>query len=300
LTPRPRGAVRPARLILTVVILVVAGVLLWRHLDRERGPAPDRPRRLEEGRHPVPAPRRGPGGRRGGVPRAVEGPTPIAIVIDDVGFDEAPVVELTRLGLAFTFAILPHQRYSRSLASRLSAEGYEVILHMPMQPLGYPARDPGEGAVGAEMSPAEIRRAVEMGLAEVPQAAGLNNHMGSRTTADPRAMRSVLEVLGRRGLFFLDSRTTPRTVGFDLAREMGVPALERRVFLDDRREASYIEGQVHGLLRKAREEGTVVAIGHPDTVTVDVLRRTADLFRGDDVVVVPASALVRPPNGDPD
>jgi len=166
-----------------------------------------------------------------------------------------------------------------------------------MEPLAYPALRPGEGAVSDAMSPADIALAVTRDLDEVPEAVGVNNHMGSRATADPRVMRAVLEVVHQRGLYFLDSRTTRETVGFEMAQSMGIPALERTIFLDDRREASYIESQVRGLLRKAREEGTAVAIGHPDPVTVEVLKRSVDLLSSDEIRVVPASELAGAPGG---
>ena len=221
----------------------------------------------------------------------------VAIVIDDVGFEEGPALELAKAGLPLTFAVLPFQRYSQNLASRVKALGHEVILHLPMEPLAYPIRDPGEGAVGEDMSPAAISEVVRRDLDAVPGAVGVNNHMGSRATSDARIMRAVLEVVRQRGLYFLDSRTSAGTVGFDLARRMGIRAIERTVFLDDRREASYIEGQVRELLRRAREEGSAVGIGHADPVTVEALKRSSGLLRGDDIRLVPASELAEESRG---
>ena len=215
----------------------------------------------------------------------------MAIVIDDVGFEEKPALDLARLGLPITFAILPHQRYSRVLARKLPRMGQEVILHLPMEPVDYPERNPGRGAVREGMTPEQIEATVLEALDGVPGAIGLNNHMGSRVTADPRMMRPILEVVRRRGLYFLDSRTTDETVAYDLAREMGLRAVKRSVFLDDMRQASYIEGQVRGLLQKAREQGSALAIGHADPVTVEVLKRSVSLFRSGDIRVVPASEL---------
>jgi hypothetical protein len=215
----------------------------------------------------------------------------VALVIDDVGFEPGPALEMAGLGLPLTFAILPYQPFSRRLATRLSDQGLEVILHMPMEPLSFPARDPGEGAVEEGMTPAQVSETILKALEDVPQARGLNNHMGSRTTADPAIMRAVLEVVRDRGLYFLDSRTVKDTVGYKMALEMGIPALERTVFLDDRREASYIESQIRSLLSKARAEGSAVGIGHADRTTADVLKRLAGLFRSAGLRVVPASEL---------
>ena len=216
----------------------------------------------------------------------------VAIVIDDVGYREGLALELASLGLPLTFALLPHQRHTRSLAERLQASGHEVILHLPMEPRAYPARDPGEGAVGAGMPSGAIAGEISRALDEIPGAVGVSNHMGSRATADPVVMEAVLAVVRSRGLYFLDSRTTPERVVLQIARKMGVPALERTVFLDARRDESYIESQIQSLLREARAKGSAVAIGHLYPATVEVLKRSADLLRGEDIRLVPASELV--------
>lgn len=226
-----------------------------------------------------------------GKPTGSDSPRLIAVVIDDVGFDESMALDFARLGLPMTFAILPHQRYSLTLASRLREMGHEVILHLPMQPVGSPANDPGQGAVTEGLSRDQVRAIVEDDLESVPGAVGMNNHMGSRATSDPVLMRAVLEVTRERGLFFLDSRTTSATVAYDLALEMGIPAARRSIFLDDRRERSYIEAQVRSLLERARTEGTALAIGHPDPATLDALRESMGLLRSPDIRMVPASAL---------
>lgn len=226
-----------------------------------------------------------------GRPVGFDTPLRVAVVIDDVGFDESIALEFADLGLPLTFAVLPHQRYSLTLASRLRGMGHEVILHLPMQPIGRPGNDPGQGAVTEGLSRDEIRAIVVGDLESVPGAMGLNNHMGSRATTDPVLMRAVLEVAKERGLFFLDSRTTSATVAYDLAVEMGIPAVRRAVFLDDRRERSYIEAQVRSLLERARIEGFALAIGHPDPATLEALKESAGLLRSPDIRMVPASTL---------
>ena len=280
-----------------IVIALGAALLVLIALLRVLGPSPHRP---ISGRRAAP-----PGGRHRiarlapqtrtppeqGKPTASDSPRLIAVVIDDVGFDESMALDFARLGLPMTFAILPHQRYSIALASRLREMGHEVILHLPMQPVGRPGSDPGEGAVTEGLSRDEIRAIVEGDLESVPGAVGLNNHMGSQATTDPILMRAVLEVTRERGLFFLDSRTTSATVAYDLAVEMGIPAARRTVFLDDRRERSYIEAQVRSLLERARMEGIALAIGHPDQATLDALKESTGLLRSPDIRMVPVSTL---------
>ncbi|HEU4403596.1 MAG TPA: divergent polysaccharide deacetylase family protein [Candidatus Polarisedimenticolia bacterium] len=304
MTQRGRGG-RGTWPILTLLALLAATLTLLELVERRRpgggrtattSRSAHRPFRRSAADHPPGAvPQRSPDGRTGSDPDWIPeagSPTRVAIVIDDVGFEEGPALELSRLGIPLTFAILPRQRYSKILAEKLRSGGHEVILHLPMEPIDYPHSNPGAGAVAEGMEPGEIATAVLRDLEDVPGAVGLNNHMGSRATADAAVMRAVLEVARARGLYFLDSRTTTETIGFEMARNMGVPAIERTIFLDDRREASYIEGQVRGLLRRAREGGAAVAIGHPDPVTVKVLEHSVGLLRSEGIQVVPVSQLV--------
>ncbi|MCZ6695843.1 MAG: divergent polysaccharide deacetylase family protein [Acidobacteria bacterium] len=221
----------------------------------------------------------------------------IAIIIDDVGYLERPALELAGMGLPLTFAILPFQRYSRSLTDKLSASGHEVILHLPMEPEGYPLNNAGKGMVGPEMRVGEITLILEKALRDVPHASGISNHMGSRATADPVLMKTVLGLLLRRGLYFLDSRTTADSVAFQMARKMGVPALQRAIFLDGKRDESYIENQFRNLLLEARANGSAVAIGHPYPATIAVLKRSAALLQREGVRLVPASELAGPERG---
>jgi hypothetical protein len=122
-------------------------------------------------------------------------------------------------------------------------------------------------------SEAEIADTLERDLATVPGATGINNHMGSAATADPRVMRAIASVLARRGLFFVDSRTTVSTVARDAAEAARVPTTSRRVFLDDVATPAAVEDSFEGLLRKASAEGEALAIGHPHPATLDVLER---------------------------
>jgi hypothetical protein len=153
-----------------------------------------------------------------------------------------------------------------------------------MEPEDYPATDPGEGAILVGMSAARIRDVLEDNFEDVPHAAGLNNHMGSRATADPELMAVVMAaVAGRRGprgaLYFLDSRTTADTVAWQAARGHGLAAAERSVFLDNDTEPLAIRAQLDRLLEAARQEGEAIGIGHlkPETLAVleTVLPRTA-------------------------
>ncbi|HEX5759737.1 MAG TPA: divergent polysaccharide deacetylase family protein [Thermoanaerobaculia bacterium] len=195
----------------------------------------------------------------------------VALVIDDLGDSLDPLAALERLGVPISYAVLPFAEETPAVAAALERAGAEVLCHLPMEAVD--GRDPGPGALRLGMAPAELERSTEEALAAVPGAVGVNNHMGSGLSADPVSMESILGVLARRGLFYLDSRTSPQSVGYRVARSLGVPAAERQVFLDADPGAEAIRYQFTRLLALARQRGAAIAIGHPSPETLAALAR---------------------------
>lgn len=216
----------------------------------------------------------------------------VAIVIDDLGPDLEVAGRVATIPLAITFSVLPFQDRSRDVVALARANGREVMLHMPMEPEGYPRVNPGNGALLMAMSSNDLRRNLRTALDAMSPVAGINNHMGSRFTEHAEPMRQVMKELRQRGLFFLDSATTPRTVALNAAHENGVPYLRRDIFLDHVLAESFVKTQLVQLIRKAKIQGTALAIGHPHKVTLDVLQREGPLFEREGVAVVPASRLL--------
>jgi polysaccharide deacetylase 2 family uncharacterized protein YibQ len=216
----------------------------------------------------------------------------LAIVLDDAGYSLDPVAAIGRLPKAVAVAVIPNAPLAREVARALGAQGRELLVHMPMEALPGNGPDPGPGAIEVGLPAAEIARRIDAGLAAVPGAVGLNNHMGSRATADRSAMEAVMEALKGRHLFFLDSRTTADTVAEDVARENGVAALRRDVFLDVVAEPAAIRAALGTALARARSEGRAVAIGHVHPITLEVL--AAELSRPlEGVRLVPPTRLLR-------
>lgn len=213
-----------------------------------------------------------------------------ALVIDDLGYDDGEPARLEGLGIPLTYSVLPYTPYGRAIARRLSEQGQEVLCHLPMQPDG--KQNPGPGALLDSMSSSQLEAATRSALDAVPDAVGANNHMGSELTSDPVAMAAVMKVLKSRGLFFLDSRTAPTSVGYSVAREFQVPALKRQVFLDDEADASAIREQFQRAVVIARRDGSVIAIGHPRPETLEVLRQEIDSASTSGVRFVRVSALL--------
>jgi polysaccharide deacetylase 2 family uncharacterized protein YibQ len=188
----------------------------------------------------------------------------LAIVIDDVGYSLSGLKEFLALPYPLAFSVLPDLPHSREAGRLIAAAGKELLVHLPMEPAG--GSDPGPGAVLTSQSDDEILELLQRSLERLPQAVGLNNHMGSLATADRRVMGLVLGFLRDRGLFFLDSRTTADTLGPEIAARLGVRLLERDVFLDNESSPAYIEGALRHGLRTARLRGSAVLIGHVQSV----------------------------------
>ncbi|MDR7418540.1 MAG: divergent polysaccharide deacetylase family protein [Armatimonadota bacterium] len=216
----------------------------------------------------------------------------MAIILDDAGGSLSDVEAVIAIGRPVAVAVLPGLAHSSEVARRAVAAGLEVLLHLPVEAHSDNEKL-GPGAVRVAMSDEDIRSTVRAGLASVPGAIGVNNHMGSRGTADARVMRAILEVVRERGLLFVDSRTTKDTVAESLAAEMGVPTARRHVFLDNEDDEEAIRGEVLRLISLARAQGEAIAIGHAQRLTPRVVARMLDEFDRQGVRIVPLSVLVR-------
>lgn len=193
-------------------------------------------------------------------------------MIDDIGNDIDAVRRVAALRVPMAAAVLPALARSRESADILRAAGKEILLHLPMEPLD-PGAHPGPGEVRVDMTAQEIASLVASDLADVPGATGVNNHMGSRASADRATMGAVLSVLRQRRLFFLDSRTTAFTVAAEEAARRGVPCVSRSVFLDDAPDEASVVAQLDRAVEESRSQGAAVAIGHPHAATLAVLER---------------------------
>jgi len=216
----------------------------------------------------------------------------IVLILDDVGFDHQPLSAAMRIDPNINFAVLPNSQRAGEIATKLHARGFEVLCHLPMEPEGFPRVSPGSGAVLTSMSDEEIVRTTTENVGEVPFARGVNNHMGSRATADRRVMTTVLTALPK-GMYFIDSRTTGASVAAKIARQLNVRTASRSVFLDDVQSRPAIRSQLRALAHAAEEHGSAVGIGHMYPTTVQVLSEAAPMLRKQGFRFVRASEAVR-------
>ncbi|MCC6503155.1 MAG: divergent polysaccharide deacetylase family protein [Deltaproteobacteria bacterium] len=218
----------------------------------------------------------------------------LAIIIDDMGPDIRKLKELLEVGGQVTIAVMPNMRDSGKISNLANSKGLDVIVHMPMEPRELMEHNPGDGALLIAMSPEEIRARMESGMKTVPDAIGMNNHMGSRFTEDAGGMREVLKVVKKKDMLFIDSRTTSKSVAGRLARELGVPSADRNVFLDNTRDVEYIKRQLMEAVRQAQKNGRAIAIGHPYPETIRALRESVPALAARGIDVVGVSEVVGP------
>jgi polysaccharide deacetylase 2 family uncharacterized protein YibQ len=224
------------------------------------------------------------------LPRSLVTGSKIAIVIDDVGNDVAAARRAIALPKAITLSFLPYPDTTPTLAREAARAGHEILVHVPMEPEGN--ADAGPMALRIALSPDEIARRLAWDFARVPGFAGINNHMGSRFTANRDALIPVMQAVAVRGVFFLDSRTTPNSQVVALAKSLGVPTAKRDVFLDDETTAASVVAALRLVETRARQQGTAIAIGHPHPETLIALETwTHEASVGS--MLVPAGEIVR-------
>lgn len=216
----------------------------------------------------------------------------VAIVIDDIGNEYKIVRKLLRWDIPITFSILPFMPYSKAIAIECNRIGKDVILHLPMEPHGYPDVNPGEGVLLQEMDQMGLIDQLSRDIEAVPFTKGVSNHMGSKMMEDHEKVKIILSEIKRRHLFFLDSRTTPKTVGLRTSDEIGLKAIERTIFLDHAKGVSDIEGDIEKLTRYALSQGKAVAIGHPHPSTISTLREFVILMEKRGIDIVSLSRLI--------
>jgi len=213
----------------------------------------------------------------------------IAILIDDIGQDLKPLDELLRLDAPIAFSVLPFCSHSVRAATRIHKASGEVLLHLPMEPLDYPERDPGEGALLTVMSDGEIRSRLKENLRAIPFARGVNNHMGSRFMQDRRKLRVLFGELRERDLFFIDSLTTADSQAAGVAAETGLRFASRGIFIDHALDREMVFRNVESLMTKKGEGCSLLVIGHPYPETIRALKVFLPRLRSAGVEVISLS-----------
>lgn len=224
---------------------------------------------------------------------AKAGPRPkIALVIDDIGGEMPIATELLQWDLPLTLSILPFTLHAKTIAREAHQKGKEVILHVPMEPHGYPKVKPGEGVLLERMDEESLLRQLSKDIEAVPYVKGASNHMGSRLMEDSEKVKIILSELKRRDLFFLDSRTTPQTVGLQVAQGLGMKAMERSLFIDHSLDEEDIKERIEKLIQLSLSNGRAIGIGHPHPETVKSLKEMLPKIKEKGIEIVLLSSLM--------
>lgn len=216
----------------------------------------------------------------------------LAILVDDLGYDPVRDAEWLDFPERITVSVLPHGPSSKSFAASARTHGFGVILHVPMEPEGAVADRTEPYLLRREMSPEEIANRFARMAADVPQANGASNHMGSAFTSDLAAMTAFAQALKGKGFFFVDSVTSAGTVGFMAMEQAGVPVLRRDVFLDNDGRPEEIRRQWAAALALAKERGQAVLLCHAHRDTRKALLELIPQLRREGVHAVTVEELL--------
>ena len=219
-------------------------------------------------------------------------PPLVAIIIDDVGYDQHIAEQFMSMEIPLTFSMLPHSPFSRSIVEQARSKGLEIMLHLPMEPNEYPTVKPGPGALLSEMAPDDFIAQLKDDIDQIQGIKGVNNHMGSKISSSPERMRQIFSILKKQNLFYIDSRTTAETVARPSARLLQLPFAERDIFIDHFDDPAFIRSQLERLIQRALRQGYAVGIAHPHPNTFRIINAFLPRLR-ESVTLVPASMVVR-------
>lgn len=218
----------------------------------------------------------------------------VAIIIDDMGFNLETLQEICDLGEPITISVLPQSPYAEETARAAHENGLEVMVHLPCESLNNQSDSTDDGdIIHTGMTEPEIEVLMEDFLGRVPFIRGANNHMGSKLTQNEPIMRQILDKLKKRNLFFIDSRTSPDSIAFELSQKMGLRSAYRHVFLDSTVGLDFSKKKIIELFKLSQKSGRAVGIGHPFPETLRALKESAPLFKQYGIEPVFASQIVQ-------
>jgi len=218
--------------------------------------------------------------------------TMVAIVIDDLGQDMKAARDILSLREKITLAVMPGLAQSKKIAELATQNNREVLLHLPMEYRGKNG-NPAPGMLRSDMTPMEFLNTISDDLLSVPGAVGVNNHEGSSLTENKEAMKFLMAELKARDLLFLDSFTSSKSVAYATAKEFGLKAAKRDVFLDNESDnPAYIRNQLEELAELSKKHGSAIGIGHPHPTTLSELRKWLATAANHSIVIVPVSKLM--------
>ncbi len=205
----------------------------------------------------------------------------IALVIDDWGYSDKVLDKSLKLDIPLTYAILPHLPYSTKIAQMTAKNGHEVILHLPLEPHNAERHPLEKNTIFTSMSKEEITNIIKDDIENIPNLKGINNHMGSKATESEYVLNILFDQVKEKGLYFLDSYTSNKTLTPQIALQKEIRFFRRDIFIDNINTKDHIRGQLQRAKNIAAKKGSVIAIGHAKELTMDVLKEIIPEFKKD-------------------
>lgn len=216
----------------------------------------------------------------------------LAVIVDDCGYDMSSVRTLLNTGLPLNFAVLPYKPYSSDVLEMIKSDGRVAMLHLPMEPVDRSAMSEGSSTICTDMSKDKILELTRKAINSLPGVSGVNNHQGSKATADSATMTTVLQELRNQDLFFVDSRTSSKSVARDKAVAMGVPTARNDIFLDNSSDVQAIRKQIYKAMDIAEKNGSAIAICHARPNTAKAWSMYAEEIKNTGIELVPITDLL--------
>lgn len=216
----------------------------------------------------------------------------LAVIVDDCGYDMSSVRTLLNTGLPLNFAVLPYKPYSSDVLEMIKSDGRVAMLHLPMEPMDRSAMSEGSSTICIDMSKDKILELTRKAINSLPGVSGVNNHQGSKATADSATMTTVLQELRNQDLFFVDSRTSSKSVARDKAVAMGVPTARNDIFLDNSSDVQAIRKQIYKAMDIAEKNGSAIAICHARPNTAKAWSMYAEEIKNTGIELVPITDLL--------
>lgn len=216
----------------------------------------------------------------------------LAVIVDDCGYDMSSVRTLLNTGLPLNFAVLPYKPYSSDVLEMIKSDGRVAMLHLPMEPVDRSAMSEGRSTICTDMSKDKILELTRKAINSLPGVSGVNNHQGSKATADSATMTTVLQELRNQDLFFVDSRTSSKSVARDKAVAMGVPTARNDIFLDNSSDVQAIRKQIYKAMDIAEKNGSAIAICHARTNTAKAWSMYSEEIKNTGIELVPITDLL--------
>lgn len=217
----------------------------------------------------------------------------LAVIIDDCGYDLAPVRKLVSLNAPFSYAILPYKDFSSDVLHVIKGSGQTAMLHLPMEPMDRTAMSEGKATILTDMTAEQIQKITRAAIDSLPGIEGVNNHQGSKATSNEATMKAVLKVLKQQGLFFVDSSTYSKSIGDQVARSMGIPTARNNIFLDNSTNEDEIIAKIWQAVEMADRNGSAIAICHARPHTAAAWSKVIDKVQESGIQLVSVSSLLK-------